>query len=114
MVAFFHDHGTDMTSVRHWKLAWAMTDEHLTVRSTEPWDRGHSRARRRTARTRRGRGPDRRRDAVVTRSEPVSPNRTAARSATVPSANVYRVSDGTTESESEPSCERLTAGQAPR
>jgi len=41
VVAFFHDHGTDVTSVRHLKLAWAMTDEHPTVRSTEPWDRGH-------------------------------------------------------------------------
>jgi len=38
VVAFFHDHGTDVTSVLHWKLEWAMTDEHLTVRSTDPWE----------------------------------------------------------------------------
>ncbi|WP_164471844.1 winged helix-turn-helix domain-containing protein [Halosimplex salinum] len=38
VVAFFHDHGVDVTSVPHWELEWAMTDEYLTVRSTDPWE----------------------------------------------------------------------------
>lgn len=38
VVAFFDDHGVDVTSVPHWELPWAMTDEHLTVRSTDPWE----------------------------------------------------------------------------
>lgn len=38
VVAFFHDHGVDVTSRPHWELEWAMTDEYLTVRSTDPWE----------------------------------------------------------------------------
>ncbi|WP_415380828.1 winged helix-turn-helix domain-containing protein [Halosimplex sp. TS25] len=38
VVAFFHDHGVDVTSRPHWELAWAMTDESLTVRDTDPWE----------------------------------------------------------------------------
>jgi len=38
VVAFFHDHGVDVTSRPHWEIEWAMTDERLTVRSTDPWE----------------------------------------------------------------------------
>ncbi|WP_459192687.1 winged helix-turn-helix domain-containing protein [Halosimplex sp. J119] len=37
VVAFFHDHGIDVTSRPHWELEWAMTNESLTVRDTDPW-----------------------------------------------------------------------------
>jgi DNA-binding transcriptional ArsR family regulator len=37
VVSFFHDHGVDVTSRPHWEFEWAMTDRHLTVRSTDPW-----------------------------------------------------------------------------
>lgn len=38
VVSFFHDHGVDLTSRPHWEIEWAMTDRHLTVRSTDPWE----------------------------------------------------------------------------
>jgi len=38
IVAFFHDHGVDVTSRPHWEIEWAMTDRYLTVRSTDPWE----------------------------------------------------------------------------
>ncbi|QPV63910.1 helix-turn-helix transcriptional regulator [Halosimplex litoreum] len=38
VVSFFHDHGVDVTTRPHWELEWAMTDEYLTVRSTDPWE----------------------------------------------------------------------------
>jgi DNA-binding transcriptional ArsR family regulator len=38
VVSFLHGHGVDVTCVRHWELEWAMTDHHLTVRSTDPWE----------------------------------------------------------------------------
>ncbi|WP_436927872.1 winged helix-turn-helix domain-containing protein [Halosimplex amylolyticum] len=38
VVSFFRDHGTDVTSLPHWELEWAMTDEFLGVRSTDPWE----------------------------------------------------------------------------
>ena len=38
VVAFFEEDGVDVTRVPHWELEWAMTDEYLTVRSTDPWE----------------------------------------------------------------------------
>ncbi|MFB6152127.1 MAG: ArsR family transcriptional regulator [Haloarculaceae archaeon] len=38
LVAFFEDHGVDVTTVPHWELEWAMTDRDVTVRSTDPWE----------------------------------------------------------------------------
>jgi DNA-binding transcriptional ArsR family regulator/uncharacterized Zn finger protein len=37
VVSFYHDHGRDLTTVPHWNLEWAMTDDSLTVRSADPW-----------------------------------------------------------------------------
>ncbi|MFB6139637.1 MAG: winged helix-turn-helix domain-containing protein [Halosimplex sp.] len=38
VVSFFRDRGVDLSDRRHWELEWAMTDRHLTVRSTDPWE----------------------------------------------------------------------------
>ena len=38
VVAFYHDHGRDLTAIPHWELEWALTDETLTVRSADPWE----------------------------------------------------------------------------
>lgn len=38
VVSFFHDRGVDVTRRPTWELAWAMTDETLTVRSRDPWE----------------------------------------------------------------------------
>ena len=40
VISFFHDHGRDLTDVPHWELEWALTDETLTVRSSDPWEFG--------------------------------------------------------------------------
>jgi len=37
LIAFFHDHGTDVTAVPHWELPFAMTDEAVTIDETDPW-----------------------------------------------------------------------------
>ena len=37
VVSFFHDHSVDVTAVPHWELEFVMTDNYLTVRSTDPW-----------------------------------------------------------------------------
>lgn len=37
LVSFFHDHGVDVTSVNHWELEFALSDNHTTVRSRDPW-----------------------------------------------------------------------------
>lgn len=36
-IAFYHDHGRDLTSIPTWELAWAVTDQTTTVRGTDPW-----------------------------------------------------------------------------
>jgi ribosomal protein L37AE/L43A len=38
LIAFFEDHGVDITSVPHWELRFAITDEAVTVRETDPWE----------------------------------------------------------------------------
>jgi len=37
LIAFFDDHGVDVTAVPHWDLAFAMTDDAVTIRDTDPW-----------------------------------------------------------------------------
>jgi DNA-binding transcriptional ArsR family regulator len=37
LVSFFHDHGVDVTSVNHWEPEFALSDNHTTVRSRDPW-----------------------------------------------------------------------------
>lgn len=36
--SFCLDHGVDPLSTPHWELEFAATDEHVTVRSTDPWE----------------------------------------------------------------------------
>lgn len=38
LIAFFEDHGVDITSVPHWELEFAITNDALTVRETDPWE----------------------------------------------------------------------------
>ena len=38
VVSFYREHGRDLTTTPHWELEWVMTDEHLTVRSRDPWE----------------------------------------------------------------------------
>lgn len=38
VVSFFADHGVDIRSVPHWELEFAVTDNHTTVRSRDPWE----------------------------------------------------------------------------
>jgi DNA-binding transcriptional ArsR family regulator len=38
LIAFFHDHGVDVTETPHWEFEFAMTDAALTVRDTDPWE----------------------------------------------------------------------------
>lgn len=38
VVSFYRDCGRDLTSIPHWELPWVMTDDHLTVRSRDPWE----------------------------------------------------------------------------
>jgi hypothetical protein len=37
LVSFCWERGRDITSERVWTLPWAMTDEHVTVESRDPW-----------------------------------------------------------------------------
>lgn len=37
VVEFYHDHGIDIETERYWKLEWCVTDEAVTVRSSDPW-----------------------------------------------------------------------------
>lgn len=37
LVAFCFDHGLDVTEVPLWELEFAMTDQHIDVRSQDPW-----------------------------------------------------------------------------
>lgn len=36
-VAFYHDHGRDLTAIPKWTLEWAVTDGTTTVLDTDPW-----------------------------------------------------------------------------
>lgn len=36
-VSFYHDHGTDLTAIPAWTLAWAVTGETTTILETDPW-----------------------------------------------------------------------------
>lgn len=38
LVAFLHDHGVDVAATPHWEFEFAVTDRHVTVRSTDPWE----------------------------------------------------------------------------
>lgn len=38
LIAFFEDHGVDITATPHWELEFAMTDDAVTVRQTDPWE----------------------------------------------------------------------------
>lgn len=37
VAAFYHTHGFDIRSIPYWQLDWCVSDEHTTVRSTNPW-----------------------------------------------------------------------------
>lgn len=36
-IAFYHDHGKDLTAIPKWELRWAVTDERTEIRDTDPW-----------------------------------------------------------------------------
>lgn len=36
-IAFYHDHGRDLTAIPKWELEWAVTDATTTVRERDPW-----------------------------------------------------------------------------
>ncbi|RQG96655.1 winged helix-turn-helix domain-containing protein [Natrarchaeobius chitinivorans] len=36
-VAFYYDHGLDLTEIPAWELPWAVTDDATTVLETDPW-----------------------------------------------------------------------------
>ena len=36
-IAFYHDHGEDLTAIPKWELRWAVTDETTEVLDTDPW-----------------------------------------------------------------------------
>lgn len=38
LIAFFHDHDEDITRVPHWELEFAMTNDAVTIRETDPWE----------------------------------------------------------------------------
>lgn len=38
LIAFCHERGLDVTTTPIWKLEFAATDRHVTVRSTNPWE----------------------------------------------------------------------------
>lgn len=38
LVVFCSNHGVDVLSTPYWELEFASTDEHVTVRSTDPWE----------------------------------------------------------------------------
>lgn len=38
LVAFFHERGLDVTATPTWELPFAATDQHTTVRDTDPWE----------------------------------------------------------------------------
>jgi hypothetical protein len=38
VVAFYRDHGIDLGETPYWRLDWCVSDDHTTVRSTDPWE----------------------------------------------------------------------------
>lgn len=36
-IAFYHDHGENLTTIPKWELRWAVTDETTTILETDPW-----------------------------------------------------------------------------
>lgn len=38
LVAFYYEHGLDLTRIPLWELEFRMTDRFVTVRSTDPWE----------------------------------------------------------------------------
>jgi hypothetical protein len=38
VVAFYRDHGIDLGATPYWQLDWCVSDDHTTVRSTDPWE----------------------------------------------------------------------------
>jgi len=38
LISFFEDHGVDVTSIPHWNLEFAITNDAVTVRETDPWE----------------------------------------------------------------------------
>lgn len=38
VVAFHRDHGIDLGTTPYWRLDWCVSDDHTTVRSTDPWE----------------------------------------------------------------------------
>lgn len=38
VVTFYRDHGIDLCSEPYWSLSWCVTDEHLVIRSRNPWE----------------------------------------------------------------------------
>ena len=36
-VAFYRDHGIDLGRKPYWQLEWCVSDDHTTIRSTDPW-----------------------------------------------------------------------------
>ena len=38
LIAFFADHGVDITTVPHWELRFAIIGDGVTVRETDPWE----------------------------------------------------------------------------
>ena len=38
VVAFYRDHGIDLGTTPYWQLDWCVSDDHTTVRSTDPWE----------------------------------------------------------------------------
>lgn len=38
LIAFFEDHDIDITTVPHWELEFAMTNDTVTVDDTDPWE----------------------------------------------------------------------------
>ena len=37
LVTFYRDHGVDVTAAPYWRFEWCVTDDHLTVTSSDPW-----------------------------------------------------------------------------
>jgi hypothetical protein len=37
VVAFYRDHGLDLSSTPYWRLEWCVSDDYTTVNDTDPW-----------------------------------------------------------------------------
>jgi hypothetical protein len=38
VVAFHRDHGIDLGATPYWQLDWCVSDDHTTVRASDPWE----------------------------------------------------------------------------